>query len=233
MSRYAITDIHGCLQTFREVLEHGIRLQPSDELYLLGDYINKGPDSKGVLDYIRDLAGKGFQVRCLRGNHDQLLIDACDDGEPSVWLSEEEKQLTLQSFGVQRFGEIPAVYVDFVRSLPYYLEREDFYLVHAGFDFSKPLEAMLQDTHAMLNIKAFEVDKGKLKGKRLIHGHLPVSLDQVKKAVKCKSFNLNLDAGCVYYKNNAFGQLIALNLDTFALVIQPNIDQPYPVKKKW
>jgi serine/threonine protein phosphatase 1 len=232
MSRYAITDIHGCLKTFRKLVEEGIALQPTDELYLLGDYINKGPDSKGVLDYIRDLQEREYQVLCLRGNHDQLLIDACDEGEPSVWLSAEEKQLTLDSFWVRHFHEIPQVYVQFVRSLPFYHELDHFFLVHAGFDFSKPREAMFQDTHSMLNLKEFEVAREKINGKRLLHGHLPEPLDRLRLRIRRESPNLNLDTGCVYHQNQEFGQLVALNLDSLELTVQPNIDQPYPVKKK-
>jgi serine/threonine protein phosphatase 1 len=231
MSRYAITDIHGCFKTFRQLVEEVISLQPTDELFLLGDYINKGPDSKGVLDYIRELQER-HRVQCLRGNHDQLLIDACDEGESSVWLPAQEKQLTLGSFGVRHFHAIPQVYVQFVRSLPYFLEIDDFYLVHAGFDFSKPREAMFQDTHSMMNIKSFEVATDKLKGKRLLHGHLPQPLSQLRKSIRQSGSSLNLDTGCVYHQNEKFGHLVALNLDTLALLVQPNIDQPYPVKKK-
>lgn len=232
MSRYAITDIHGCLKTFQKLVEEGISLRPSDELYLLGDYINKGPDSKGVLDYILQLQEQGYQVWCLRGNHDQLLVDACDEGEPSVWLSPEEKQLTLQSFGVEHFSEIPGRYVAFVRSLPYYHEIDAFYLVHAGFDFSKPRDAMLLDTHSMMNIKRFEVVPEKLQGKRLVHGHFPEPLYKLRKSLRRESLSLNLDTGCVYHQNDKFGHLVALNLDTLALTVQANQDTPYPVKKK-
>lgn len=232
MSRYAITDIHGCLRTFRKLVEESISLQRPDELYLLGDYINKGPDSKGVLDYILELQEQGHQVQCLRGNHDQLLVDALDEGEPSVWLSAEEKQLALESFGVQHFRDIPARYIAFIRALPFYLELEDFFLVHAGFDFSKPRDAMLLDTHSMMNIKKFEVVPEKLRGKRLIHGHLPEPLHRLRQNIRRKSPALNLDTGCVYHRNETFGHLVALNLDTLGLTVQANLDKPYPVKKK-
>ena len=68
MSRYATTDLHGCLHTFRRLVEEKLRLTRQDELYLLGDYVNKGPDSRGVLDYLMQLQAAGYHVRCLRGN---------------------------------------------------------------------------------------------------------------------------------------------------------------------
>ena len=53
--RFVATDLHGCLRTFRYLVEEELRLRPTDYLYLLGDYVNKGPDSGGVLDYLMQL----------------------------------------------------------------------------------------------------------------------------------------------------------------------------------
>jgi serine/threonine protein phosphatase 1 len=61
MRRFAISDIHGCVQTFQDLLL-SIKLSEEDELYLLGDYIDRGPDSQGVLDTIFDLRDAGFKV---------------------------------------------------------------------------------------------------------------------------------------------------------------------------
>jgi len=61
MRRFAISDIHGCVQTFQDLLL-SIKLSEEDELYLLGDYIDRGPDSQGVLDTIFDLWDAGFKV---------------------------------------------------------------------------------------------------------------------------------------------------------------------------
>jgi serine/threonine protein phosphatase 1 len=72
--RFAATDIHGCLKTFRHLVEIELCLRTTDTLYLLGDYVNKGPNSAGVLDYIVQLQAAGFQVHCLRGNHEQELL---------------------------------------------------------------------------------------------------------------------------------------------------------------
>jgi len=49
---FAISDIHGCVKTFKKLVIDIINLSKEDKLYLLGDYINKGPDSKGVIDFI-------------------------------------------------------------------------------------------------------------------------------------------------------------------------------------
>ena len=63
MARYATTDVHGCLQTLRYLVEQELQLTPDDELFLLGDYVNKGPDSRGVLDYLMHLQAAGYSVR--------------------------------------------------------------------------------------------------------------------------------------------------------------------------
>ena len=80
MKQYAIGDIHGCSKTFKELLDK-IGLIEGDELYLLGDYIDRGPDSKGVIDTIFELREKGFKVICLRGNHESMLLDALKNRE--------------------------------------------------------------------------------------------------------------------------------------------------------
>ena len=74
MRRIVVGDIHGCSQTFRSLAEEEIRLAGNDILYLLGDYVDRGPDSKGVLDYIMDLMQGGYDVRPLRGNHEEDLL---------------------------------------------------------------------------------------------------------------------------------------------------------------
>ncbi|GAB3824928.1 hypothetical protein GCM10028895_33930 [Pontibacter rugosus] len=136
----------------------------------------------------------------------------------------------LQSFNIAKVKQLPDKYVAFLHSLPYYFELPDYFLVHAGFDFKQ--EDIFADRDAMLNIRGYEVDWAELDNKRLLHGHTPTALHAIKKDAAHKNQRLNLDAGCVYYKNAALGNLVALDLDTQELFIQPNIDRPYPVARK-
>ena len=71
--KYVISDIHGCIRTFEALLKM-LHFSISDELYLLGDYIDRGPDSKSVLDLILSMRNKGYKIAALRGNHEELLL---------------------------------------------------------------------------------------------------------------------------------------------------------------
>ena len=76
MNKFAISDIHGCAKNFKALLDR-ISLSLGDELYLLGDYIDRGPDSKGVIDHVWQLQKTGHTVHCLCGNHEQRLRRNC------------------------------------------------------------------------------------------------------------------------------------------------------------
>ena len=142
MRKFAISDIHGCLKSFEALLDK-IQLSTSDELYILGDYIDRGPDSKGVIDYIWKLERDGYAVKCLRGNHEQMLLNILDEASHPYDPGDEQ---LLDSFGVNHAMRIPEKYIEWCRQLPYFFEVDEYLLVHAGFDFNGP--DPLADTHA-------------------------------------------------------------------------------------
>ncbi|HEX8328704.1 MAG TPA: metallophosphoesterase family protein [Hymenobacter sp.] len=230
--RYATTDLHGCLHTFRYLVEEELRLTRQDELYLLGDYVNKGPDSRGVLDYLMQLQAGGYQVRCLRGNHDQALLDAARKRWRWDWLGPRGRLPTLRSFGVGRLCDIPALYLDWLAALPYEIELPDFVLVHAGFNFALPPTEMRQDHASMLNTKKFVFDPARLGGKRLLHGHVPTPTAQVRTKAAARPGSLGLDTGCVYRHNADLAHLTALNLDTWELSFVANREPAYTIGKR-
>jgi serine/threonine protein phosphatase 1 len=232
MARYATTDLHGCLATFRHLLEHELHLQPTDELYLLGDYVNKGPDSRGVLDYLMSLPAEGYQIHCLRGNHDQELLDAAQGQQHLTWASAADRQLTLASFGVARPEDIPLHYLRWLQELPYQLDIPGFTLVHAGYDFRLPPEQMRRDWPTMLNTKEFVLDAARLQGRRLVHGHVPTPTAEVQRRTQAHAGAICLDTGCVYRHNPELAHLAALNLDTFELTLVPNREAPYAIARR-
>ena len=80
--RFVLGDVHGCYRTLRRVVEEVLKLGEGDTLYLLGDYIDRGPDSKGVLDYLLQLWLKtDISIQPLLGNHEKMLLNAVVRGE--------------------------------------------------------------------------------------------------------------------------------------------------------
>lgn len=221
--RIAVSDIHGCFYSFKKLLEEKVSLKERDTLYLLGDYINKGPHSKKVLDYLMDLRQAGYELRLLRGNHEQELLNLLDGKSGLDGLMSKGGQTLLRSFEVKHPQEIPSDYITFIRSMQYFFELPDFYLVHAGFDFSK--ENPFHESETLLNIRGYEVDLKKTNNRRLIHGHTPTDLEKIVESLRKRdSLHYSLDAGCAYKDNEQQAHLIALDLDSWEVFSQQNTD---------
>jgi serine/threonine protein phosphatase 1 len=215
--RIAIGDIHGCCRTLQALLEK-IKLQEGDELYLLGDYIDRGPDSKGVLDTIMHLPCK---VVALKGNHEDLWIKAVKSGQgyymfPYEYFLEMGMVATARSFG--NCDITP--YVEYVASLPLWYETEDYLFVHGEFDFSLPDPFGPEGEESMLWSRGKEY-KG---GKPVICGHTPLPLWQIKESLSGKK--IDIDNGCCYLMKG-YGRLLAYDLDRRCLYEQENIDYHY------
>ena len=220
---YVIADVHGCYKTLDYLLEQVLKPTVNDQLIFLGDYINKGPDSKGVLDRIIHLRETGFKVSCVRGNHDQLFLDARNGAKEFDSFINNGGKLTMESFGERDIKQIPDKYFKFIDEMPYYLEMDDFFIVHGGFNCQ--LANPFEDLNAMLTIRNFQYDSYKLKNKIVIHGHNAISLNLILESlIDRKGFIYNIDNGCVYNKREEMGHLICLNLVDFSFHIQPNLD---------
>ena len=100
MRTLAIGDIHGCLTALKTLLDF-VAPASDDRLIALGDYVDRGPDSRGVLDFLIALHASGRLV-ALRGNHDEMMADAHINpkGDHSLWLACGGLE-TLQSYGVE------------------------------------------------------------------------------------------------------------------------------------
>ena len=204
---FIIGDIHGCCKTFQHLVLEQINIRQSDKIYCLGDYIDRGPDSKGVVDFIMQLRAKGYHIHTLRGNHEQMLLDALDDEcMEEIWLKNGGGR-ALESFGVATIYHLPPEYLQFFNRTKLYIQTKHFLLVHAGVNFSKPNP--LSDKEDLLWIRNFEVDEHFLNGRLLIHGHTPITRDQLLAQPWQSPFNL--DGGCVFTDFDDFGSLYALN----------------------
>ena len=120
MRIFAVSDIHGCFTTFSELLFGRISLQKTDRLFLLGDYIDRGPSSKQVLDLIMNLTAEGYDIVPLMGNHEKMMLDAFRDPDnPYRWFL-NGGDTTMKSFGLTDIEAIPGKYILFLESLQYY-----------------------------------------------------------------------------------------------------------------
>ena len=223
INKYAISDIHGCALTFQRLVEEKLALKKTDVLYLLGDYVNRGPDSKGVIDFIFALRGLGYQVHTLRGNHEDLLLDALYDRKKHNRFLKNGGKITLQSFGVQHVDEIPEVYLQFFKETKFYFEVDNYLLVHAGFNFKK--KEPFKDHHSMMWIRDYDINEKILGDRIIIHGHTP----EKKKDIKAQ-FNkskipkvINIDSSCVYYPKKG-SRLCAIDLSDLKLIFSKNLE---------
>jgi serine/threonine protein phosphatase 1 len=222
--RLVIPDVHGCLNTLLGLLEK-VKFSKNDFLFFLGDYIDRGRDSAGVLDKIIELQNNGFQVFAIRGNHEQMMLDEyknaliTNDWSALIDYSISNNTQTM----LQTNGELISTYKQWMMELPYFIELDVCFLVHGGFNFQ--IKNPLDDFESMLWIRKMNSNLEWLKGKFVVHGHTPTNISNIKESVNQKKTLINLDNGCVY-KDIDFqlGNLVCLDIDNFELTIYPNID---------
>jgi serine/threonine protein phosphatase 1 len=204
---FAIGDVHGCSKTFRKLLTDQIGIRKSDEVFCVGDYIDRGPDSKGVVDFILELRNEGFQIHTLRGNHEQLMLESTEDSESLKLWFENGGKITLSSFGVSSYADLDLQYREFFEETQYYVIKDKFIFVHAGLDWwaNDPF----QNTEAMLWSRDPFVDRKKLGDRIIVHGHTTLPKEVI---LKQTGPNINIDGGCVYPHAEGYGYLVALEV---------------------
>ena len=209
---FAIGDIHGCFDSFIELVENKIQLQKSDKLILLGDYIDRGTKSKDVVDFIMELQEKGFDVIPLMGNHEAMLLDA-NENEKSIskWIQNRGDE-TLKSFEISPLKDIESKYIQFFKNLRYYYSFEDYLFVHAGFNDN--VLNPFTDCYTMLWKCKESYTNPLLANKTIIHGHNPINISKCEERVLSKLGVINIDTGCVYNDKEGFGRLTAYDCNT-------------------
>jgi serine/threonine protein phosphatase 1 len=217
---FAISDIHGCFKPFYEIVVNTINLKKSDQLILLGDYIDRGDQSKEVIDFIIDLHKGGFNITPLTGNHEVMLCEAYYNQDLlPLWLMNSGMS-TLLSFGIQDIREMDNHYLEFFTTLEYYKILDNFVFVHAGFD-NYAINPFL-DKNSMVWECSLSYNNPLLAGKTIVHGHRPRTISFVKKVISEKSKVIPIDTGCVYEKQQAYGNLSALEIYSMTLFSVPN-----------
>jgi len=219
-----IPDIHGCSATLNALLEK-IQLSEGDQLFFLGDYINRGPNNPSVLDTVFSLINSAIEVYPLRGNHEQMALDSYNRR-----LADKEQGLQPLAFRRNRpkglvdpDGLLFPEYISFFDSLPYYYELDNYFLVHAGFDFfnANPFESY----SAMLWLKDIVADPRKNGAKAIVRGHVSHTIDEIRQLVAARADIIHLDAGCYKKREEGKGVLCCLDLTNNYLYCQENIEE--------
>ena len=237
MRTWVIPDVHGCLMTLRALVEDLIELRKDDELIFLGDVIDRGPSSKGVIDYIMQLRDNGINVSVIRGNHEEYMAKVYREDQAKrglrrmlglktssyrEWMMHGGSE-TMISYRADSVSDIPEKYIEWIESLDYYMNRKNFLIVHAGFNFE--LDDIFSDTQSMMWIREYKIDPAKLGNRKIIHGHVPVTLDFINQCIVSDSFHfIDLDNGVYLNDKPGYGNLLALELNTMSLLVQPNLD---------
>ena len=213
---FAIGDIHGCCKTFKKLLLEEIGIEPSDKIYCVGDYIDRGNDSKGVIDLILDLRIKGYHIYTLRGNHEQMMLEP---ERLDQWLENGGGE-TLKSFGISSVSQLPHKYLAFLKQTAFFIETDKYIFVHAGLNFR--IESPFTDKEAMIWTRDEYFVKTKINNKILIHGHTPIPFESMYKQLN--NNKINIDGGCVYTSRPGLGNLIALSVPDMKLIPLRNMD---------
>ncbi len=216
---WAIGDVHGCRKTLEALLD-ALGPTKADELIFLGDYIDRGPDSRGVLDLLMRLQDEGYQTVFLRGNHEQLLLDSCRDMRANLMWQSNGGDKMLAEFGVRLAADLPQGYLDFIEATALYHETGRFIMAHAGIDLHS--DDLFGDPNILLWQRKITGSLARLDGRTFVHGHTPTTLEEVRRQVERKDPILCLDTGCVYaHSKPGMGVLTALELNSNALTVQP------------
>ncbi len=205
MRVYAIGDVHGhldALERLHEEISADLIKRPVDEVHMvyLGDYIDRGPDSRGVIDYLIERKGRGDGIAktFLAGNHEYALFDFMKDPVGHDWLRYGGVQ-TLASYGMAFEGGVPlpaeieaapeqmaaaisGQHFEFYRGLDLSLEIGDYMFVHAGVDPAVPMTQQSQWALTRMRepfLSWHKDPKYKPLEKRVVHGHTMVREPEV------------------------------------------------------
>lgn len=195
MLTYAVGDVHGCLDKLEALIAACRRHAGGEEMLwvFLGDYIDRGPQSAGVVRYMLGLQADASQhVIALKGNHEATVVALLDGSFPAMdWLC-NGGTATLSSYGVRNVGELPKAHLEWMRSLPLTYDDGRRLFVHAGVNPRRPLDA--QDDQDLIWIREPFLSDHRDYGRLIVHGHTP--LETAKPDLRPN--RLNLDTAAVF-----------------------------------
>jgi serine/threonine protein phosphatase 1 len=214
----AIGDIHGCVRSLKTLWT---RLKPyKDAIHVfVGDYIDRGPSSKEVIDFLLDVR---YDRECifLRGNHEQMLLDAMVNVNFDNWIYNGGGS-TLKSYNnISRPQDLPDEHIDFYLETMLYYDTKDYFFVHAGIPPHLTIEQCKDNPdaeHFFLwgreHLNALSVPWEKT----VVFGHTPRPYPIRKNKM------IGIDTGCVYTELG-YGKLTAVLLPEQQFIEQVSLD---------
>lgn len=209
MRVYAIGDIHGCynelMTLMTKIYNHADKSDEPFKIVFLGDYVDRGPDSKEVVEYlIRLREDDPHRHVFLLGNHDEMMVD---HDYIQTWIANGAME-TLLSYSIDlSYDDIPLEHIRFIKSLPKWHVEGNVAFTHASLDLNRLCEDNTDAT--LLWRRDMDIDLPHFHYKYMVHGHTPI------KKVVATNNKAYVDTGCV------FGNRLT------ALYI-PDCDEPNP-----
>jgi serine/threonine protein phosphatase 1 len=204
MNTYVVGDVHGRLGQLRALIGSLDYDPRRDRIIFLGDLIDRGEDSPGVVNYVLELKQESENLICLRGNHEQMLLDLIEYGDLLWLVPENGGALTIAQYGCNYIEEtstlslqIPMSHLEFFNSMSPFYEDEQAYYVHAGLICGKHPSECDEET---LRWKRDQVFFKRYNGKLCFFGHtptryLPSTNRKVSDIYICGSA-VGVDTGC-------------------------------------
>ncbi len=212
----AIGDIHGCAKSLDALLQ---KIQPySDRLHVfIGDYIDRGPDSRSVVNRVMQY-DRVHECCFLRGNHEKMLLEAIASGNRRHWLINGGHE-TLHSYGVYSPENLPADHLAFISSTQLWLNTPNYLFIHAGLNPRLAVEEQLSGPdieHAALWERS-HLHYPVVWEKTVVFGHTPVREPLIEDQ------KIAIDTGCVFH-DRGFGNLTAILLPEKTVIQQEYLD---------
>lgn len=216
----AIGDVHGCSASLEALVR---KLDPGElarrRIVFVGDYIDRGPDSRGVVDFLLEFR-EDHDCVFLRGNHEQMLLQGIETGNIANWML-NGGGATLDSYGDgQGVGDIPDEHMDFYEATRFYYDTPDYFFVHGGLPPGITIREALEDeerygdflwerSHLDAPETAWE--------KTVVFGHTPRPQPLRRPGM------IGIDTGCVF-NSRGMGTLTAVLLPEEEFVRQDCVD---------
>ena len=206
---YAIGDIHGCLDQLRTLEGHiaadAAQFPGEKWIVTLGDYVDRGPASAGVIDHLMTPLSSELRRIPLLGNHEQMLLDFLENPAANTNWLEWGGLETLNSYGAKMppgenwrrsprraaerlAAQLPERHLAFLQGLPICLSAPGFFFVHAGIRPGVSLER--QDDYDLIWIRAGFLNAAPREGLTVVHGHTPVEEPEIVPG------RVDIDTGC-------------------------------------